>query len=81
VAALKLSLRDALAHAYLPLAYDPGHDGQVDFFEGLVQDESGVQTKVFILLVRACFSGRTFVYARPIHRLGRRRIAMFDGVR
>ncbi|RKY17990.1 MAG: IS21 family transposase [Planctomycetota bacterium] len=65
VATVKLSLRDALAQAYLPLAYDPGQDGQVDFFEGVVQDESGVQTKVFILLVRACFSGRTFVYAAP----------------
>ena len=65
VAEIKLSLRDALAHAYLPLRYDPGADGQVDFFEGVVQDKIGAQTKVFILLVRACFSGRTFVYAAP----------------
>jgi len=65
VAEIKLSLQDPLARAYLPLRYDPGHDGQVDFFEAVVEDEAGVQTKAFVLLVRACFSGRTFAYAAP----------------
>lgn len=65
VAEIKLSLRDPLAHAYLPLGYDPGQDGQVDFFEGVVSDDSGALSKVFVLLVRACFSTRTFVYAAP----------------
>ena len=65
VAEIKLSLQDPLARVYLPLRYDPGHDGQVDFFEAVVEDESGVQSKAFVLLVRACFSGRTFAYAAP----------------
>jgi len=60
---LRLELRDALAHAYLALEYDPGVDAQVDFFEGVVDRPGGEREKVFVLLVRACFSGRTFAYA------------------
>jgi hypothetical protein len=65
VAEVRLGLRDPLSHAYLPLAYDPGQDAQVDFFEGVVSDAQGERSKVFILLVRACFSTRTFAYAAP----------------
>jgi transposase len=65
VAAIKLSQRDPLAHAYLPLGYDAGRDAQVDFFEGVVADAAGEHSKVFILLVRACYSTRTFAYAAP----------------
>jgi transposase len=62
---VRLALRDPLEHAYLPLEYDPGRDAQVDFFEGVVDDASRGRIKVFILLVRSCFSGRTFAYAAP----------------
>lgn len=65
VSEVKLSMRDPLAHAYLPLGYDAGRDAQVDFFEGVVRDASGEHSKVFILLVRACYSTRTFAYAAP----------------
>jgi transposase len=65
VSEVKLSQRDPLSYAYLPLGYDAGRDGQVDFFEGVVSDASGEQSKIFILLVRACYSTRTFAYAAP----------------
>ena len=61
----RLELRDPLERAYLPLAYRPGEDAQVDFFEGEYDDVEHGRTKVFILLVRACYSGRTFAYAAP----------------
>lgn len=65
VSEIRLELRDPLKHAYLPLAYEAGEDAQVDFFEGVVDHVEEGRQKVFILLVRACFSGRTFAYAAP----------------
>jgi len=62
---VRMDLRDPLQHAYLPLKYEPGEDAQVDFFEGVVDDLVLGRIKVFILLVRACFSGKTFAYAAP----------------
>jgi len=62
---VRLDLRDPLAHAYLPLEYEPGEDAQVDFFEAVVDDTSAGRTKVFVLLVRACFSARTYAYVAP----------------
>jgi hypothetical protein len=53
---LRLELRDALKHAYLPLEYEPGEDAQVDFFEGVVDDRRLGRVKVNVLLVRACFT-------------------------
>jgi transposase len=61
----RLELRDALRHAYLPLEYEPGEDAQVDFFEGVVDDQQLGRVKVVLLLVRACFSGACFAYAAP----------------
>lgn len=61
----RLEVRDPLEHAYLPLEYFPGEDAQVDFFEGEVDDLELGRVKCFILLVRACYSGRTFAYAAP----------------
>jgi transposase len=62
---LKIELRDPLEHAYLPLEYEPGKDAQVDFFEAEVEDLDRGRIKTFVLLVRACYSARTFVYAAP----------------
>lgn len=73
---VRLEQRDALKHAYLPLAYDPGQDAQVDFFEGVVEDSKRGRVKVFMLLVRACFSGRCFAYAAP----NQTREALFEGL-
>jgi len=61
----RFELRDPLKHAYLPLAYAPGEDAQVDFFEAEVDDVHDGRIKVFVLLVRACFSGRCFAYVAP----------------
>ena len=62
---VKQSLRDPLQHAYLPLEYDPGQDAQVDFFEAEVDKVDEGRVKVHVLLVRACYSKRTFRYASP----------------
>jgi transposase len=69
-------LRDHLQHAYLPLAYDPGKDGQVDFMESEVEDIHEGRVKSFVLIVRACFSRRTFRYASP----NQTREALFEGL-
>jgi transposase len=61
----RMALRDVLAVSYLPLRYRAGEDAQVDFFEAEYDDEEHGRTKVFVLLVRACYSGRTFVYVAP----------------
>lgn len=62
---VRVEMRDALKHAYLPLEYEPGEDAQVDFFEGVADDAKLGRIKVHVLLVRACFSGRCFAYAAP----------------
>jgi len=62
---VRFEQRDALKCAYLPLAYEPGEDAQVDFYEGVVDDEKDGRVKVYILLIRACFSGRCYAYAAP----------------
>ena len=62
---VRMQLRDALKHAYLPLAYDPGVDAQVDFCEAEVDDVDQGRVKVHILIVRACYSRRSFLYAAP----------------
>jgi transposase len=62
---VRFEQRDVLKQAYLPLAYEPGEDAQVDFFEAVADDVDGGRFKVFVLLVRACFSGRCFAYVAP----------------
>jgi len=49
----------------------------VDFFEGEVDDVEFGRVKCFILLMRACYSGRTFAYAAP----NQTREALFEGLR
>lgn len=72
----RLDVRDPLRHAFVPLVYAPGEDAQVDFFEGFVDDVALGRMKCFILLVRACYSGRTFAYAAP----NQTREALFEGL-
>jgi len=72
----RLEVRDPLKHAYVPLVYAPGVDAQVDFYEGEVDDVELGRVKCFILLVRACYSGRTYVYAAP----NQTREALFEGL-
>jgi transposase len=72
----RLDVRDPLRHAFVPLVYAPGEDAQVDFFEGEVDDVALGRVKCFILLVRACFSSRTFAYAAP----NQTREALFEGL-
>jgi transposase len=62
---VRLELRDPLQHAYLPLEYEPGEDAQVDFLEAWVDDQEEGRTKIHVLLVRPCFSGRCFAYVAP----------------
>lgn len=72
----RLEVRDPLRHAFVPLVYAPGEDAQVDFYEGVVDDVELGRVKSFILLVRACYSGRTFAYAAP----NQTREALFEGL-
>ncbi len=69
-------LRDPLSRAFVPLVYEPGRDAQVDFFEAVVDFESEGRTKVYVLLVRPCFSGRVFVYVAP----NQTQEALFEGL-
>jgi transposase len=62
---VRFEQRDVLKHAYLPLAYEPGEDAQVDFFEAVADDVEGGRFRIFVLLVRACFSGRCYAYVAP----------------
>lgn len=62
---LRGEMRDPLSKAFVPLKYEPGVDAQVDFYESVAEYEIGKPEKVFTLLVRPSFSGRTFVYIAP----------------
>ena len=62
---LRTEMWDPLKSAIVPLKYEPGVDAQVDFFESVAEYEIGKPEKVYTLLVRPSFSGRTFVYIAP----------------
>lgn len=49
---------------FLPLAFDPGQDAQVDWGEAVVI-LAGVQVTVQLFVMRLCYSRRTFVMAFP----------------
>jgi transposase len=49
---------------YLPLAFDPGQDGQVDWGEAVVLMQ-GQPVTVQLFVMRLCYSRRTFVMAFP----------------
>lgn len=44
---------------YIPQAYIPGEEAEVDWYEAIVEFPSG-RTKVYIFQMRACYSGREF---------------------
>jgi transposase len=50
--------------AFLPLAFDPGKDAQVDWGEA-VAVIAGVRQTIQIFVMRLCYSRRTFVMAFP----------------
>lgn len=64
VARVRRAVGDPLAGAFVPLAYEPGRDCQVDFLEGDVDYPEGRQRRHFVLM-RACYSTRPFVYHAP----------------
>lgn len=53
--------RRSSLEVYIPLVHRAGDEGQVDFFEVLV-DEAGVRRKAWKFLMRLMYSGRDFVY-------------------
>jgi transposase len=64
VARVRTQLDDPLDRAMVPLEYDPGVDGQVDFLEADVDYPEG-RRRVSFLIVRACYSTRQFVSRVP----------------
>lgn len=75
VARIREEISDPLEKAFVPLAYEPGVDAQVDFLEADVDFPTG-RTRTFFLLVRACYSGRPFLYAAP----NQTQQALFEGL-
>jgi len=49
---------------FVPQSYEPGQEGEADWYEGYVDFPWG-RTKVQVLEMRACFSGREFHVAYP----------------
>jgi transposase len=58
----RLALGGLVEEAFVPLVHDPGLEAEVDWGEaGVVLD--GVERRVHLFLMRACFSGACFVQA------------------
>jgi len=47
---------------YMPLAFEPGEEGQVDWHEGWIE-ENGIQRKAHFFCMRLCYSKASFVWA------------------
>jgi transposase len=62
VAARRRELRLASGQVYVPLCHEPGAEAEVDWGEARVEI-AGVQTVVYLFLMRSCFSGACFVVA------------------
>ena len=56
------ALGDVVDEVFVPLCHEPGAEAEVDWGEATVVI-GGVPTKVFVFLMRACFSGGCFVQA------------------
>lgn len=52
---------------FIPLAYDPGQDAQVDWGEAWVE-MAGEKREVQLFVLRLCYSRKTFVMAFPTQR-------------
>jgi transposase len=61
-------------HAYLPLAFDPGQDAQVDWGEA-VAEINGLRTAVQLFIMRLNYSHARFVMAFPFQK----QEAFFEG--
>jgi len=68
-------IRPSLKDVYVPIAYDPGIEVQVDFGEALVY-VAGRLTKVHLLCMQLCYSTARFARAYPTER----QEAFFDGM-
>ena len=55
-------LGESVGEVYVPLCHEPGAEAEVDWGEAIVRI-AGVETKVYLFLMRACFSGACFVQA------------------
>ncbi|GAG45039.1 unnamed protein product, partial [marine sediment metagenome] len=55
-------LRKHNQEVYMPLAFEPGEEGQVDWHEGWIE-ENGVQRKAHFFCMRLCYSKASFVWA------------------
>jgi transposase len=55
-------LGETVDELFVPLSHEPGAEAEVDWGEATVVI-AGVQAKVFLFLMRACFSGASFVQA------------------
>jgi len=67
--------RPSLKDVYVPIAYEPGIEGQVDFGEAWVY-VTGKLTKVHLLCMQLCYSTARFARAYPTER----QEAFFDGM-
>jgi transposase len=56
------ALGDVVDEVFVPLCHEPGAEAEVDWGEATVVI-GGVPTRVFLFLMRACFSGACFVQA------------------
>ena len=72
--AKKRDKRGKQQDVFLPLEFDPGQDGQVDWGQGLVKF-NGELTTVQVFEMRLCYSRATFMCAYPTQR----QEALFDG--
>lgn len=75
VARVRVSLCDVPSTAMVPLVYEPGIDGQVDFLEADVDYPDG-RRRLHFLLVRPCYSTRPFVYHAPAEN----QVAFLEGM-
>jgi transposase len=62
VRARRRELGETVDEVFVPLCHEPGAEAEVDWGEAIVSI-AGVQTKVYLFLMRACFSGACFVQA------------------
>jgi transposase len=62
VAQRRRELGLTVGEVFVPLCHEPGGEAEVDWGEAIVSI-AGVSTKVYLFLMRACFSGACFVQA------------------